>query len=147
LPLGNPTADSSATYFADGLTDAIIAQLGAASDVRVFSRASTTRVARMVSSPAEVGARLGADVILTGQFRRPNEKVIAIDVSIVRAGDGRVLWSETYERSARDVLALEADVIRDVTTSIRGRLRPDARERLASVRAVSLEVYEEYLKG
>lgn len=147
LPLKSATADSVAAYYADGLTDALIAQLGAASDVRVFSRASTTRVAKLASSPAEVAARLGADVVLDARLRRPNDTAIAIDASIVRAGDGKVLWSQTYERSAREVLALEADVIRDVTTSIRGNLRTEARERLARVRAVSPEVYEEYLKG
>src|SRR5205823_1797414 len=58
-----------------------------------------------------------------------------------------MLWSETYERNARDVLALEADVVRALAGAIDATLRPGARERLATIRAVSPDVYEAYLKG
>jgi len=146
LPLENATGDPASDYYAEGLTDALIAQLGAASDVRVLSRASTMRAARSAANATEVGARLGANVLVQGSLRRAGERV-AIDVRLVRTADGRVIWSDTYERSARDVLALEADVVRGVAAAIQLTLRPGARERLAAIRAVSPDVYEAYLKG
>jgi serine/threonine-protein kinase len=146
LPLDNASGDSSAAYYAEGLTDALVAQLGAATEVRVFSRAPTMRASAMEAT-ARIGSRLGADVILKGQFRMPDTNRIAIDVRVLRASDGGVLWSDSFERSAREVLALEADVVRGVATSIRVGLRPDFRDRLATARAVSPEVYEAYLKG
>jgi tetratricopeptide (TPR) repeat protein len=66
---------------------------------------------------------------------------------LVRPSDASVLWSETYERDARDVLALQADVVRGLAVAVQVTLRPAARERLATVRAVSPDVYEAYLKG
>ena len=146
LPLENATGDPAAGYYADGITDALIAQLGAASDVRVFSRASTMRVARTATSPAEIGAQLGADVIVQGALRQATER-ITIDLRLVQPREGRVLWTRTYERPAREVLALGSDVVQGVADAIELTLRPAARERLASVRAVSPDVYEAYLKG
>jgi serine/threonine-protein kinase len=146
LPVENATGDPSADYYADGITDALIAQLGAATDVRVLSRASTARIARSAKTVTELGAQLGADAVVQGALRRASER-IAIDVRLVRPSDGSTLWSESYERNARDVLALEADVVRALAAAIQLALRPAARERLATVRAVSPDVYEAYLKG
>jgi len=146
MPLENATGDPRADYYAEGITDALIAQLGAASDVRVFSRASTTRAARTAKTVTEIGAQLGANVIVRGALRRSSER-ITIDVRLVRPSDGSVLWSETYERNAREVLALEADVVRGLAGAIQLTLKPAARERLATIRAVSPDVYEAYLKG
>jgi TolB-like protein/tetratricopeptide (TPR) repeat protein len=146
LPLENATGDPRADYYADGITDALITQLGAATDVRVLSRASTARVAGRAKTVNEIGAQLGADVIAKGALRRAAERV-ALDLQLVRASDGRVLWSETYERDAREVLALQADVVRGLAMAVQLTLRPAARERLATVRAVSPDVYEAYLKG
>jgi serine/threonine-protein kinase len=146
LPLENTTGDSAAGYYADGITDALIAQLGAASDVRVLSRASTMRVTRTASSPAEMGAQLGADAIVRGALRETGERV-TIDLLLVRPHDGRVLWTHRYERPAREVLALGADVVRGLSAATRITLRSPARERLTSIRAVSPDVYEAYLKG
>lgn len=147
LPLENATGDSTAAYYAEGLTDALISQLGAASHVRVFSRSSTMRASTTAATPAAIGARLGADAILKGQFRMANRRQIAVDARLVRVSDGRVLWSDSFVRDPQEVLALEADVTRGAISSIRSGLRRDARDRLATSRAVSPEVYEAYLKG
>jgi TolB-like protein/Tfp pilus assembly protein PilF len=146
LPLENATGDPGADYYADGITDGLIAQLGAASDIRVLSRASAIRVARTATSPMEMGAQLGADVIVQGALRRAAERV-TIDLRLVQSRDGRVMWTRTFERPAREVLALGSDVVHGVADAIELTLRPAARERLASVRAVSPDVYEAYLKG
>jgi tetratricopeptide (TPR) repeat protein len=60
---------------------------------------------------------------------------------------GRVLWSDTYERSAAQVLALQADVVRGLAAAVRLTVRPGAADRLSAVRAVNPEAYQEYLKG
>ena len=146
LPLRNATGDPADQYYADGVTDALIAQLGAATDVRITSPASAAAVARTASSPGEIARRLGAAAIVQGSLRR-RAGTVTIDLQLVRPRDGRVLWRQTFERSAREVLALQADVVRALALEVRLAVRPDAGERLATVRAVAPEVYEEYLKG
>jgi TolB-like protein/tetratricopeptide (TPR) repeat protein len=146
LPLRNATGDARAAYYADGLTEALTTQLGTAGDVRVLSRASTARVASTAKSAAEAGARLGADVVVDGSLQQAGNHVQVV-VNLLVPSNGRAIWSRTFERDASEVLALEADVVRAVAGEVRVTLRPGARERLTSVRAVSPAVYEEYLKG
>jgi TolB-like protein/Tfp pilus assembly protein PilF len=146
LPLANETGDPGVDYYAEGITDGLIGQLGAATEIRVFSRASTTRAAQRAKSVKEIAAQLGADIVAQGAVRRSPQR-IAIDVRLLRPRNGGTIWSETYERDTREVLALEADVVRGLAGAIQLTLKPAVRQRLAAVRAVSPEVYEAYLKG
>ena len=146
LPLANATGDSSLAYFADGITDALIARLGALANVRVISRASASRAATSETTPAAIARRLGADMIAQGTLRRGAERV-EIDMRLIDPRRGRVLWSDTYDRSTADVLPLQADVARALALAIRLAIRPEAENRLATVRAVRPDAYEEFLKG
>jgi eukaryotic-like serine/threonine-protein kinase len=146
LPLRNATGDPHATYYADGLTEALTSQLGTVGNVRVLSRASTIRVASTAKTAAEAGATLGADILLDGSLWQAGNRV-QVAVSLIEPSSTRVIWSSNFERDASEVLALEADVVRAVAGALRMTLRPGASERLTAVRAVSPAVYEEYLKG
>jgi serine/threonine-protein kinase len=146
LPLENATGNHDFDYYANGITDALVAQLGAASDVRIISPASALRAAAGARTPSDAARQLGADAVLRGAVGRTANRV-QVDVHLVQAGTGRILWSDRFERDARDVLALEADVVRGLAEAVRLTLRADARDRLATVRAVNPSAYEEYLKG
>jgi len=146
LPLANATGDPADQYYADGVTEALNAQLGAAADVRVISPASASLVARTAKTPAEIADRLGASVIVDGSVRRVADRVL-VDVRLVRPADGRVLWRESFQRRTGEVLSLQAEVVRALVLEVRLTLRTGARERLTAVRSVSPDVYEAYLKG
>ncbi len=145
LPLRNATGDPRAAYYAEGVTDALTTQLGTLGDVRVLSRVSTSRVAATTNGAADAGTKLGADFVVEGTVERAGA-LVRLDVSLVAPRIGRV-WSKRFEREATEILALEADVAQALAGTIRITIRPGARERLATVRAVSPAVYEEYLKG
>lgn len=146
LPLTNATGDPTQQYYADGMTYALTAQLGAATDIRIISPASAASVARSAQTPAEIAQRLGATAIVQGSMRRVADDVL-VDLWMVRPADGRVLWRDRFRRTADEVLVLQSDVVRTLVLEVRLTLRAGARERLASVRSVAPEVYEAYLKG
>jgi TolB-like protein/Tfp pilus assembly protein PilF/tRNA A-37 threonylcarbamoyl transferase component Bud32 len=146
LPLENATGDPGAQYYADGLTEGLIGQLGTLGDIRITSPASAARVGATAATRAEAARQLGADAIVEGRLRQASGR-IAIDIRLIEPSRGRVLWSDTYERSSRQVLALQADVVRALAAATRLALRPGARDQLAAVRAVNPGAYEEYLKG
>lgn len=146
LPLTNATGDPAEQYYADGVTEALNTQLGAAADVTIISPASASLVARTAKTSAEIADRLGASVIVDGSVRRVADRVL-VDVRLVRPADGRVLWSESFERPPDEVLSLQADVVRALVLEVRLALRTGARERLTAVRSVAPGVYEAYLKG
>jgi serine/threonine protein kinase/tetratricopeptide (TPR) repeat protein len=146
VPLTNGTGNPNAEFYADGLTDGLIAQLGGFTEARIIPRASAQRLAGRAQARAQMARQLGADVIVEGTVRRADERV-AIHLRLIEPNRGRVLWSETYERDARDVLALQVDAVRALALAMRVAVRADAAERFAVVRAVSPAAYEAYLHG
>lgn len=142
LPLAQDGTDDA---YAPGMTESLIAQLGAASNVRVISRASMRDVGD-AKSAAENARAVASDAIVRGTLRRTGDR-IGLDLQLVDAGSGGVLWSRSFSREAREVLALQADAVRAVADRLDAGLRPGARKRLALVPSVDPELYEVYLKG
>jgi TolB-like protein/tetratricopeptide (TPR) repeat protein/tRNA A-37 threonylcarbamoyl transferase component Bud32 len=146
LPLQNATGQPDADYYADGMTDDIIARLGALGNVRIISKISAARARRTERTLQAIGQQLGTDALVEGSLRRASDRV-TLDLRLLQPSTGAVLWSDRYERPTSEVLALEADAVKALAVAIRLNIRTDVRERLATIRAVSPPVYEEYLKG
>ena len=146
LPLENATGDPALQYLADGLTESLLAQIGAIGTVRVISRTSAERASSSGDSVGEIGRALGASAVAQGSVRTIPSG-LRMDVRLTDVGTGKILWSDEFERAGQDVLVLQADVVRAIAVSLRARLQPHVRDRLAIVRAVNPEAYEEYLKG
>lgn len=146
LPLGHRAGNAGDDVYASGMTDALIAQLGAAGQLRVTSRASAVRASAGGKAMAAIGRELGVDALVQGTLRRSADRV-RLDLRLLDVARDQVLWSDTFERSARDVLVLQADAVRAVAAAVRAALRPGARDRLALVPVIRPDVYEAYLKG
>ena len=88
----------------------------------------------------------GASRILEGSVARSGDDV-SLSTRLLDATSGRVIWSETYRRDAREVQALQATVARAVANAVEVELTVDDARHFAAVRAVDPDVYEAYLKG
>ena len=146
LPLANATGESGQDFYAAGMTDALVSQLGAIGDVRVISPPSTGGGGGAARPPVDIGRSVGAAAVVQGTVRRSSDR-IALDLSLLDTMTGRVLWSDTLDRPARDVLALQADAVRALANAAKLALRQGARDRLTLVPSVRPDVYEAYLKG
>jgi TolB-like protein/DNA-binding winged helix-turn-helix (wHTH) protein/Tfp pilus assembly protein PilF len=146
LPLDSLSSDASQEYFADGMTDELIATLGQISALRVISRTSVMPYKRARKPLAEIARELDVDAIVEGTVRRADNQV-RITAELIDARADRHLWSDTYQGDVRNALRLQNDVARAIATHIRVNLNPDERARLASAHAVVPEAYEAYLKG
>ena len=146
LPVENATGDDGFSYYAEGLTDALIAETGALGPVRVVSRISAEQATQRRQTPAEIGTALGAAMLVQGQLHGVGTSIV-LNMQLIDAPSGRVVWEDRFERPAREVLALQADVVAALATHVQITLAPRARQRLSNARAVSPDVYEAYLKG
>jgi serine/threonine-protein kinase len=146
LPFRDANGNRDETHYADGFSEALTAQLGALTEARIIGPVSAARVVRVATRPEAIGRSLGANILLDGSLRRAPDRVV-VDLRLVEAESGRVLWSDTYDRNATEVLALQADVARALALALRLAVRPAAQERFATVRAVRPDVYEAYLAG
>jgi tetratricopeptide (TPR) repeat protein len=93
----------------------------------------------------EVARELDVGAVVQGSVAREADRV-RITARLVDAGQNE-LWAATYERPAREILALQRDIVRAVTEHISLALAPQDVARLSRVRAVNPDVYEAYLKG
>ncbi len=148
LPLENLSHDPEQDYFADGMTEALIADLGKISALRVISR---TSVMRYKAAPPQGGIReiaqqLNVDAVVEGSVLRAGDRV-RITAQLIDAKTDRHLWAQSYERDLRDILALQSEVARAITEEIKVKVTPQEQARLARARPVNPEAYEAYLRG
>ena len=141
LPFTNVSRDPNLDYLSDGLTDALLNDVSRAANIRVIARTTAFRYRNSTKELPAIGRELGVDAIVAGQVRRGGEQLL-VDAELVNATDGTRLWGRHYERSATDVLAIEREVLAELTTSLGGATaaapRPSTENRVA---------YDLYLKG
>jgi TolB-like protein/DNA-binding winged helix-turn-helix (wHTH) protein len=146
LPLENLTGDPSQEYFADGMTEALITDLGKLGALRVISRTSVMRYKGTRKSLQEIARELQVDVLVEGTVARSGKRV-RVTAKLIQASPERNLWSESYERNLSDVLALQDDVARAMANGIHIKITPQEQARLAGRQPINPEAYEAYLKG
>jgi TolB-like protein/tetratricopeptide (TPR) repeat protein len=145
LPLENLSGDPSQNYFADGLTESLIGELGKTRGMRVTSPTTAMRYKGTHLPMPDVARELKADAVLYGTVFRDGDRV-RIVVTLVAGGDRR-LFFDTYERPAREILVLQRDIVRAVATGLAVSLTPEEEAWLVRVRSVDPGVYESFLKG
>jgi len=146
LPLDNFSRDPEQEYFADGMTEELIANLAKISSLRVISRTSVMRYKGARKPLPEIARELNVDVVLEGSVRREGERV-RITAQLIHGPTERHLWAESYERDWKQVLRLESEVALAIANEIKVRLSPDEQTRLGSARQVNPQAHEAYLKG
>jgi serine/threonine protein kinase/tetratricopeptide (TPR) repeat protein len=146
LPLENVSGNQD-EYFADGMTDELITQLGRLKDVRVISRTSVMGFKATRKPSAEIGRALHVDALVEGSVLRQGERV-RITAQLVDAASDRQLWAQSYEGNVSDVLRLQNEVARAVTDEIKIELNPEEKEDIETPqRATTPEAYDAYLHG
>jgi TolB-like protein/DNA-binding winged helix-turn-helix (wHTH) protein/Flp pilus assembly protein TadD len=146
LPLENLSADKDQAYFADGMTDELIANLAKIRSLRVISRTSAMGYKGTHKTLSEIARDLNVDAVVEGTVLRSGDRV-RITAELVQVATDRHLWADTYESPFGDVLTLQSQVASAIVNEIRINLTPEEQQRLASARPISPESYEDYLKG
>jgi TolB-like protein/DNA-binding winged helix-turn-helix (wHTH) protein/Tfp pilus assembly protein PilF len=148
LPFQNLSADPDQEFFSDGFTDEMIAQVGKLdpSRLHVIARTSAMRYKRTDKTIDQIGGELGVEYILDGSVLLAAPRV-RITAQLVRVRDRAHVWSQSYERDLRDVIALQAEVARAIAEEIEVAFERTKDAAAEARRNVAPEVYEAYLKG
>jgi TolB-like protein/DNA-binding winged helix-turn-helix (wHTH) protein/tetratricopeptide (TPR) repeat protein len=146
LPLESLSGDASQDYFADGMTDELITDLGQISALRVISRTSVMSYKRVRKPLPEIARELNVDGVVEGTVLRSGNQV-RITAQLIKASDDKHLWSHSYEGDFGDTLALQNQVARSIAEAIRINVSPREQTELKSVKVVNPQAYESYLKG
>jgi TolB-like protein len=143
LPLENLSGIPEQEYFADGLTEEMIAHLGQLNPKRlgVIARTSSNQFKATKKSIAQIADELQVDYVLEGSVRREGRRV-RITVQLIETQDQAHLWSATYDRDLRDVLGMQADVARQVGKALAFELLPGNRRFLSpSIRMLTSSIF------
>ena len=146
LPLANLSADPEREFFADGVTEELITQLGKSTNLRVISRQSVMQFKHTSLPSSEIARKLDVDAVVEGSVLQSGDRV-RVTARLVPASTDKPIWSEQYDRDLRDILSLQSEVTQAIAGEIRLKLSPEESARLSSARPVNPQAYEAYLKG
>jgi len=146
LPLENLSGDKEQDYFADGMTDDLIASLAKIRSLRVISR-STAMAYKGTHKPlSEIARDLHVDAVVEGTVLKAGPRV-RITAELVQVSTDQHLWAETYESQLGDILSLQNQVSSAIVDEIRVNLSSQDKERLSKKTTLVPEAYDDYLKG
>lgn len=146
LPLDNLMEDPTQAYFVEGMHEAIITELSRIPGLRVISRTSAMKYRDSAMSVPEIGAELGVDAVVEGSVLRSGETVRAT-AQMIEAATDRHIWADNFDRSLTDILALYADVTREIANRIRLEVTPEQAAALQAPSPVDTDAYDDYLRG
>ncbi len=147
LPFENLNADPSQDYFSDGLTEEMITQLGRLQprQLGVIARTTALTYKNTAKDIRQIGQELKVNFVLEGSVRREADR-LRITAQLIQVSDQTHLWSETYERSERDLLQIQSEVANRVASALALELFPNSSKNSASASTIP-EAYDAYLKG
>src|SRR5947209_11180396 len=147
LPFQNMTGDPNQEFFADGMTEEMISQLGAMNPNRlgVIARTSAVKYKNSGKGINQIGNEMGVDYVLEGSVREAGSRV-RVTAQLIRVSDQMHVWSESLDRGFKDVVELQSDVAQAIARRIDVGL---SQRRAAPQPATQLswEAYSAYLKG
>src|SRR5215831_6072293 len=133
LPLTNISADSEQEYFADGMTEALIADLAQVRAIRVISRTSVMHYKGTNKTLPEIARDLNVDAVIEGTVQRSGNRV-RVTAQLIQGQTDAHLWAKTYERDSQDVLVMQSELAQAIAGEIKVRLTSQEQQHLASTR-------------
>src|SRR5258705_4127710 len=146
LPFANDTGDQEIEYLADGITDHLINSLSRVSKLRVMSRSAVFRYRSRGVHPQLAGRELGVDAILIGKINlRPSG--LGVSAELVDVAKGWQQWGESFECDLNNILEIQDEIARQLSTTLKLRLSGDEEKRITTRYTEDPGAYQAYLEG
>ncbi len=146
LPLDNLSGDPKQEYFANGMTEELIAKLALIESLHVISRTSVMEYKDARKPLPQIAKELNVDAVIEGSVLQIGNQV-KITAQLIHASSDRHLWAQTYQRDIRDVFALQNEVASAIADQIKLKLSPQQQTQFAGARPVQPDAYQAYLRG
>jgi adenylate cyclase len=146
LPFTTMAGGEENEYFADGLTEDILTNLGLVPDFTVVSRTSVMRYKGSDRSVPEIARELGVRYVLEGSMRRVGDQVRVV-IQLIEPGSDRQIWARTMDRRVQDVFALQSEIAHAVVDALRVELGGGVGDRIGRAPTEDMAAYELFLQG
>jgi len=146
IPFANESNDPSTDWVSDGLTESIINSLTQLPNLKVIARSSVFRYKGKETDPIVVGKELGVRAVLVGRLQQRGDSMV-ISAELVDVRDNKQLWGEQYERKMADMLSVQREIARQMTSNLRPTLSGMEQMKANKQFTANPEAYQLYLKG
>jgi class 3 adenylate cyclase/TolB-like protein len=146
LPLADFNADVKNEYFSDGLTEEITDGLARYPGLSVVAYGAASTFKGASDPPDAMARRLGVRYLVSGSIWRANDRV-RILVRLVDAEGDRLVWSQQFDNSVADIIALQDQITRRIVGALEIRVTRAEQERARRKPTESLEAYDLVLRG
>ena len=146
LPFTNLSPDAENEYFADGLTDEVIADLSKVRSLRVISRTSSMALKGTSKDVRAIGRELRVQFVLEGTVRRAADG-LRISARLIDASSDECLWTEKYDGRVGDVFAMQERLARTIVDALQLQLTADEHKQLAAHPVDNVHAYKCYLQA
>ena len=146
LPFVNQSNDPNVEYLSDGLTESIINSLTQLPNLKVIPRSSAFRYRGKETDPLKAGKELGVRAVLTGRVLQRGDDLL-VSAELIDVRDNKQLWGDHYQRKVSDLLAVQNEIARAISSNLRPTLAGVDRNKLKQRYTDNSEAYQLYLKG
>ena len=146
LAFENHSTNPEDRFFADGLAEELLNELGRIKELKVASRTASFYFKGKDVDVATIASTLEVDNVLSGSVRREGQTVrvtAALDDTVT----GDLLWTQTYDNKLEAILDIQSDIAQSVATAIVPVLSPESRSRIEMQPTENAEAYQYYLRG
>lgn len=146
MPFVNESGNADVEYLSDGMTETLISSLSKVPNLSVKARSSVFRYKGKTADAMIVGKELGVQAVLNGRVVKRGDQ-ISLALELVDVANENVIWSDKYERRSSDLVTLQSEIARDVSTKLKSKLSGADEARVTKSSTVDPEAYQLYLKG
>jgi TolB-like protein len=146
LPFNNLSGDPEQEYFADGLTEDLIAAMVRFHSIAVISRSSAFHYKGQSPLARQVREELGVEYLVEGSVRTSGNR-IRVSAQLTETVEGEQLWAERYDRELEDVFVVQDEIVSAIAAELGVKLTVAAEARTRSLPPEKLTAYDRLLKG
>ena len=146
MPFENMTHDQNTEYLSDGVTESLINSLSQLPHIKVIARSSVFSYKNQTPDLQQVARQLNVQALLTGRVLMQGD-TLGISVELMDTQNNSQLWGQHYTRKAADIFAVQDEIARQVTDTLRVRLTGAQQEQVTKRYTENAEAYRLYLQG
>jgi len=146
MPFVNESGNADVEYLSDGMTETLIKSLSQLPNLAVKSRSTVFYYKGKETSPKKIGEELNVQAVLLGRVVQRGDD-LKLNLELVNTQTQDVIWSEQYDRKQSDLVSLQSEIAKDVSTKLKSKLSGVDEAKVTKTSTANPEAYQAYLKG
>ena len=146
MPFVNASGNADLDYISDGMTETLIRSLSQLPNLNVKARSSVFRYKGKEADAKTIGKELGVPAILNGRFTQRGEQ-LTLNLELIDTQTENVIWTDQYDRRSSDLISLQNEIARDVSSKLKTKLSGTDAQQLVKTYTTNPEAYRLYLQG